>query len=99
MEVKNSRVEFRKGEKMRTRKHKPLIAHILAVSLVWLILSAGDVALSAWKPPIGIPAPSFGIEKTHLMFERQTYDFGSGPEPYKDTRKCQSLLNAHRHSW
>ena len=39
---------------------------------------------SAWEPPIGIPAPSFGIEETHRMYEGQTYDFGSGPEPYKD---------------
>ena len=59
-----------KGEKMRPGKHKPHIAHILVLSLMWLILSAGgDVALSAWQPPIGIPAPSFGIEETYRMYD------------------------------
>ena len=59
-----------KGEKMRTRKHKLHIAHILTLSLVWLILSAGsDVALSAWQPPIGIPRPEFGIEETYRMYD------------------------------
>ncbi|MBA7649543.1 hypothetical protein ES703_57340 [subsurface metagenome] len=32
---------------MRTRKHKPHIAFILTLSLVWLILSA-DAAVSDW---------------------------------------------------
>ncbi len=82
---------------MRPRKHKPHIALILTVSLVWLILSAGsNVALSAWQPPIGIPVPSFDIEETHLMYEGQTYDFGSGSEPYKDAGRWQSLFNSHR---
>jgi len=66
-------------------KRKLHIVIIIALSLVWLILSAGsDMALSAWEPPIGIPAPSFGIEETHHMYEGQMYDFGSGPELYKD---------------
>jgi hypothetical protein len=73
------------GEKMISRKHNSHIAYILTLSLVWLILSAlSDVALSAWQPPIGIPAPSFGIDETHTMYTGQTYDFGAGPEPYKD---------------
>ena len=74
------------GEKMRTRKHKQHIAHLLTVSLVWLILSAGgDVVLSAWQPPIGIPEPPFGITTTHMMYAdpKYTYDYGSGPEPYR----------------
>lgn len=62
-----------KGEKMRTKKCKPHIAHILTLSLVWLILSAGgDVALSAWQPPIGIPRPEFGIEETYRMYDDPT---------------------------
>ena len=71
---------------MRTRKRKPHIALILTVSLAWLILSAGgDVALSAWQPPIGIPEPPFGITTTHTMYAdpSYTYDYGSGPEPYR----------------
>ena len=55
---------------MKTRKCKPRIAVILTISLVWLILSAGgDVALSAWQPPIGIPRPEFGIEETYRMYD------------------------------
>jgi len=37
-----------------------------------------------WQPPIGIPVPDFGIFETHMMYQGQTYDFGSGPELYKD---------------
>jgi len=37
-----------------------------------------------WQPPIGIPEPEFGIFETHTMYQGQTYDFGSGPEPYRD---------------
>lgn len=47
-----------------------------------------DKAITAnfktWEPPIGIPMPEFGIFETHYMYQDQTYDFGSGPEPYKD---------------
>ena len=39
---------------------------------------------TAWRPPIGIPAPSFGIQETHYMYVGATYDFGHGPEPYQD---------------
>ena len=35
-------------------------------------------------PPIGIPAPPFGIEESHHMYDGATFDFGSGPEPYRD---------------
>lgn len=49
----------------------------------------------AWHPPIGIPAPDFGIKETHYMYElgpgedcttnpEKCYDFGNGPEPYPD---------------
>jgi len=48
-----------------------------------------------WQPPIGIPAPDFGIEETHYMYQlgdgedcttnpEKCYDFGNGLEPYKD---------------
>ncbi|HUU19401.1 MAG TPA: putative Ig domain-containing protein [Sedimentisphaerales bacterium] len=60
---------------MRTKKHKPHVAHILTLSLVWLLLCANaDVAFSAWEPPIGIPVPSFGIDETYRM-----YDTGADP--------------------
>ncbi|MCF6323391.1 MAG: PKD domain-containing protein [Gammaproteobacteria bacterium] len=35
-------------------------------------------------PPIGIPAPEFGINESHMMYVDSQYDFGNGPEPYKD---------------
>ena len=41
-------------------------------------------SLTVWSPPLGIPAPPFGIHETHLMYADATYDFGSGPEPYRD---------------
>ena len=39
---------------------------------------------SPWTAPLGIPMPDFGILETPRMYEGKTYDFGSGPEPYKD---------------
>jgi hypothetical protein len=40
----------------------------------------------AWIPPIGIPAPNFGIEEVHTMYSGQSYDFGSpiGVSSYPD---------------
>ena len=55
-------------------------------SLVWLIVLIGaNMALSAWQPPIGIPEPPFGITTSHTMYAdpSYTYDYGSGPEPYR----------------
>lgn len=37
-----------------------------------------------FNSPIGIPPPSFGIEESHHMYDAATYDFGNGPEPYKN---------------
>ena len=72
---------------MKTKLRIPLI---IALSLAWLILSAGgDVGLAApesgWQPPIGIPEPPFGITTTHMMYAdpSYTYDYGDGPEPYR----------------
>jgi len=56
--------------------------------LVLNLTMDSDKAITAhfdvWQPPIGIPMPEFGIFETHYMYEGQMYDFGSGPEPYKD---------------
>ena len=38
----------------------------------------------SYTPPIGIPAPEFGIEESHTMYSAATFDFGNGPEPYRD---------------
>ncbi len=34
--------------------------------------------------PIGIPAPEFGLTESHMMYVGQTFDFGNGPEFYRD---------------
>ena len=39
---------------------------------------------SPWTAPLGIPTPDFGILETPRMYEGKTYDFGSGPQPYKE---------------
>ncbi len=42
---------------------------------------------AVYQPPIGIPAPSFGIDESHTMYQGQLFDYdGNGtPEaPYKD---------------
>ncbi|MCD6304247.1 MAG: tandem-95 repeat protein, partial [Planctomycetes bacterium] len=39
----------------------------------------------SWTPPVGIPAPDFGISETYMMYadsQQYLYDYGSGPEPY-----------------
>jgi hypothetical protein len=39
---------------------------------------------AAWVPPIGIPAPDFGIDETHWIYQGQTYDYNGTPGPYSD---------------
>ena len=34
-----------------------------------------DQNFAAWKPPIGIPTPEFGIKETHWMYAAQRFDF------------------------
>jgi len=44
----------------------------------------GEPSVCAWIPPIGIPAPEFGIVETHYMYEGQTFDYTQGgtiPDP------------------
>ncbi|MEO7724749.1 MAG: hypothetical protein ABIU29_08700, partial [Chthoniobacterales bacterium] len=53
----------------------------LVLSLAALV---GATSALAYSPPIGIPAPSFGIDQVVTMYSAQTYDFGSGPVPYPD---------------
>ena len=39
---------------------------------------------TSYDPPIGIPSPEFGIVESHWMYASATFDFGLGPEPYRD---------------
>ena len=48
------------------------------------VCALASVTSAAWNPPIGIPAPSFGIDEVHTMYSGQTYDFGAGPVTYPD---------------
>jgi len=61
---------------------------ILSDQLMYRAIVKSDLNITAnfmtWKPPIGIPAPDFGITEKHTMYTGETFDFGSGPEPYKD---------------
>jgi len=41
-------------------------------------------AVIAYDPPIGIPAPTFGIDESHTMYSDDTYDFGAGATAYPD---------------
>ncbi len=63
--------------------------HLAASAFVCLFLVGlcGSVAIAAYTPPIGIPAPGFGIDESHTMYAGQTYvaggftyrDAGNGP--------------------
>lgn len=46
-----------------------------------------ETSSSAWTPPIGIPAPAFGIDQSHTMYQGQLYDYNGDGTPegaYKD---------------
>ncbi len=58
---------------------------VTLVGFVLLIASMAVNSQSSYVPPIGIPAPEFGINESHTMYENSLYDFGNGSaEPYKD---------------
>jgi hypothetical protein len=45
---------------------------IIAVAQAGTLASAADVTSETWKPPIGIPVPSFGIEETYRMYDEES---------------------------
>ncbi len=56
--------------------------------------------VGCWVPPVGVPAPSFGIEETHWMYAdtSHTFDYGDGPKPYRlgaDGPYTHYIDNAH----
>jgi hypothetical protein len=55
-----------------------------AVAFAILNLIYPSFVLAQWIPPVGIPQPDFGINETHKMYVGRTFNFGSGPQPYKD---------------
>ncbi len=60
-------------------KFKKLRIFIFGLGIIPLFAVA-----QSYNPPIGIPAPEFGIEESHTMYVDSLYDFGNGPEAYKD---------------
>jgi hypothetical protein len=42
------------------------------------------VGSGGWVTPLGIPAPPFGVNEAHTMYAGQQWDYGSGPEAYRD---------------
>ena len=56
----------------------------LYIACVFSFLAGNSLMADAWKPPVGIPAPEFGITQTHLMYAGQTFDYSTGSAPYKD---------------
>jgi hypothetical protein len=54
--------------------------HVL-IGFVTIVLCSDAFS---WDPPIGIPAPEFGIEETHYMYTNKTFDYGDKRGPYKD---------------
>ena len=61
-------------------------AHLILGAFVCLLLVGlcSSAAVAAYDPPIGIPAPPFGIDETVGMYDDATYDFGSGAVSYPD---------------
>ncbi len=55
--------------------------------IIWIFLISHGYAMAAdtWTSIKGIPEPPFGITTSHEMYsnEKYTYDYGSGPEPYR----------------
>ncbi len=59
---------------------KKMYQLILIALLIFGLQSFGQT----YVPPIGIPAPEFGINESHTMYANAKYDFGNGPEDYKN---------------
>ena len=57
--------------------------HAALLTLIVLLIPVLSAAQS-YTAPIGIPAPEFGIEESHLIYQDSLYDFGNGPEAYRD---------------
>src|SRR4030043_344964 len=51
--------------------------NIMSTTIFLLIISIAQVSMLAgtvdetWKPPVGIPVPSFGIEETYRMYDEE----------------------------
>ena len=44
----------------------------------------GSCTTGSWTPPIGVPAPPFGIADSHTQYAGKSFNFPSGSKPYPD---------------
>jgi len=51
---------------------KTVFILIIAVAQTGTLADTIDVTSETWKPPIGIPVPSFGIEETYRMYDEES---------------------------
>src|SRR5262245_54689771 len=61
-------------------------AHRLVVGLFSMMVFGSFTAFAQWVPPIGIPAPPFGISETHGMYGNGSdarWNYGNGLEAYR----------------
>jgi len=67
------------------------------IATVMVLVHSGSA--NAWEPPIGIPAPEFGIEQSHTMYAGQEgySDAGNGPYTHyvDNTAACTDSDNAN----
>jgi hypothetical protein len=79
-------VSFGQGSFLRALSRPCKI--VFAPALWTVILSIhSPVFANPWRPPIGIPMPSFGILRSHTMCQVQLYDYDNNGTPegaYKD---------------
>jgi len=53
--------------------------------LTFILIISCLQSFAQYVPPIGIPAPEFGIDESHTMYDNAQYDFGNGLEAYKNS--------------
>ncbi len=67
--------------------HRTILCSLLKratfIAIVLLTMPP-ELTAQSYSPPPGIPAPAFGIGEVHTMYRDSLYDFGNGPESYKD---------------
>ncbi len=68
-----------KGENIM--KYKGL-RYFISMFMMMFVICAGTAF--AWTPPVGVPMPEFGISDSHVMYRGAQFNFGAGPQAYRD---------------
>ena len=84
MRKKRSRASFPQSGSSLPWRITTLCALLIGLSGVPVATAIGLEQTGQYIPPIGIPAPEFGIDQSHMMYAdaQRSYDFGSGPASY-----------------